>query len=72
MVSCGSRHTVCLTEHGYVYAFGWNGFGQLGTPMSIKASDVPLLLKLPDESYVGSVESVHCGLWSTVVVVKKQ
>jgi hypothetical protein len=27
-ISCGSRHTMMLTDHG-VYGWGWNGWGQL-------------------------------------------
>merc|ERR1719268_409929 len=30
-VSCGSRHTVCLTKGDVLWAFGWNKYGQLGT-----------------------------------------
>eukprot|EP00301_Raphidiophrys_heterophryoidea_P007638 c12928_g1_i4.p1 GENE.c12928_g1_i4~~c12928_g1_i4.p1 ORF type:complete len:611 (-),score=150.01 c12928_g1_i4:3-1784(-) len=29
-VSCGSRHTIVLTDKGDVYVWGWNAFGQLG------------------------------------------
>jgi len=29
-VSCGSRHTLCLTVQGSVLASGWNSHGQLG------------------------------------------
>ena len=30
-VSCGSAHTLALTKHGRVYAFGYADMGQLGT-----------------------------------------
>lgn len=29
-VSCGAHHTLCLSEDGRVFSFGWNRFGQLG------------------------------------------
>ncbi|XP_066936467.1 uncharacterized protein [Clytia hemisphaerica] len=46
-VSCGLKYTLALTKEGQVFAFGENGFGQLGlghrdeckTPTKIKAFD---------------------------------
>lgn len=29
-ISCGTNFTVCLTDDGMVYSFGYNSFGQLG------------------------------------------
>ena len=30
-VACGTRHSVALSNGGSMYAWGWNGYGQLGT-----------------------------------------
>lgn len=34
MVSCGNRHTLCVTEDGAVYSFGLGHFGVLGRPFT--------------------------------------
>ena len=31
MVSCGTRFTVCVDDEGFIWSFGENNFGQLGT-----------------------------------------
>jgi alpha-tubulin suppressor-like RCC1 family protein len=37
-ISCGSCHSLALTESGRVYSWGWNGFGQLGHRNQIDAN----------------------------------
>ncbi len=37
-ISCGSSHSLALTESGRVYSWGWNGFGQLGLGSQIDAN----------------------------------
>lgn len=29
-VACGAEHSVCCTEEGEVYAWGWGRYGNLG------------------------------------------
>jgi hypothetical protein len=37
-ISCGSCHSLALTESGRVYSWGWNDFGQLGHGNQIDAN----------------------------------
>jgi alpha-tubulin suppressor-like RCC1 family protein len=30
-VACGAEHSLCLTESGKVFAWGWGAYGNLGT-----------------------------------------
>ncbi|CAH8849372.1 unnamed protein product [Trichobilharzia szidati] len=67
-ISCGGRHTVCLTEDGIVFCFGWNGYGQLGLDSSVEAVDIPVKQSVLTAQQLKSnmtISSVSCGLWST-------
>lgn len=33
LISLGSSHTLCLSNKGKVYSFGWNNYGQCGIPV---------------------------------------
>ena len=33
-ISLGSQHTICVTNKGKVYTFGWNNYGQCGVPIN--------------------------------------
>ena len=33
LISLGSQHTICVTNKGKVYTFGWNNYGQCGVPI---------------------------------------
>ncbi|CAB4064383.1 unnamed protein product [Lepeophtheirus salmonis] len=47
-VSCGSRHTVVLTEGNALWAFGWNKYGQLGLGHT-RSKDTVERVPLPKE-----------------------
>lgn len=64
-VSCGSRHSVALTECGVVYTWGWNAHGQLGRPDSTQHPS-PLAL-----SSGGVVSHVQCTPWSTLFLLNQ-
>ena len=34
LISLGSQHTICVTNKGKVYTFGWNNYGQCGVPIN--------------------------------------
>lgn len=50
LVSCGSQHTLCLTEEGQVFGFGCNAEGQLGTGTLSPYEESPVLAKLIHDS----------------------
>ena len=33
-ISLGSQHTICVTNKGKIYTFGWNNYGQCGVPIN--------------------------------------
>ena len=33
-ISLGSQHTICITNRGKLYTFGWNNYGQCGVPIN--------------------------------------
>ena len=44
-VAAGSRHSLFVTASGFLFACGWNEFGQLGTGTRTSA-DAPILVGL--------------------------
>ncbi|CAL8069841.1 unnamed protein product [Calicophoron daubneyi] len=69
-ISCGARHSACLTDHNHVYVFGWNGFGQLGVDPNGDAIDTPTLVNPGFGEKTRSITSVRCGTWSTTLVLE--
>eukprot|EP00096_Caligus_rogercresseyi_P012781 TRINITY_DN5466_c0_g1_i1.p1 TRINITY_DN5466_c0_g1~~TRINITY_DN5466_c0_g1_i1.p1 ORF type:complete len:438 (-),score=131.67 TRINITY_DN5466_c0_g1_i1:192-1505(-) len=68
-VSCGSRHTVILSESNELWAFGWNKYGQLGLGHT-QSRDTVERVPLPKEWASGKViRSIVCGDWGTAVIV---
>jgi len=68
-VGCGSRHTVCLTKTGGLWAFGWNKYGQLGVGDTRARDAVTRMMALPKGRLVATL---RCGDWGTVVVTSKE
>jgi alpha-tubulin suppressor-like RCC1 family protein len=61
MISCGSHHSLALTECGQVYSWGRNEFGQLGLRNTIQTNK-PNLVKIVDENnYTIIIEKISCG-----------
>ncbi|OON15635.1 regulator of condensation, partial [Opisthorchis viverrini] len=72
-VACGARHTACITDDGEVFVFGWNGFGQLGLPGTLEATDVPSQVHFTQPTGdLLTVSDISCGQWSTSVIVEKK
>ncbi|OMJ86488.1 hypothetical protein SteCoe_11981 [Stentor coeruleus] len=62
-ISCGSSHSLALTESGDVYTWGLGKFGNLGTGNFISQSS-PLKLRLPEGSFCTQIScgSRHSGM----------
>ena len=62
-ITCGYDFTVCVDVEGFIWAFGNNNFGQLGTGNTTNFNQVPQkLLGLPP------VVSVSCGSYHTLII----
>ncbi|XP_040567771.1 RCC1 domain-containing protein 1 [Lepeophtheirus salmonis] len=71
-VSCGSRHTVVLTEGNALWAFGWNKYGQLGLGHT-RSKDTVERVPLPKEwAPEKIIRSIVCGDWGTAVIISSR
>ncbi|XP_077992237.1 RCC1 domain-containing protein 1-like [Glandiceps talaboti] len=66
-VSCGSRHTVAISETGNVYTWGWNGYGQLGHGDYVSRDVITLVKYFKENDY--KVYDATCGPWNTILSV---
>ena len=55
-VSCGDNFTICLTENGEVYSFGYNVHGQLGLGNNINSFNSPQKIEV-----LTNIEFIECG-----------
>ncbi|VVC31316.1 Hypothetical protein CINCED_3A018116 [Cinara cedri] len=66
-ISCGYKHSMALTNHGELYTWGSNEFGQLGhgnkNPIAAKPTLVKSLVGLP-------ISFIACGGYHSFVVSK--
>ena len=63
MISCGGYFTVCVDDEGFIWSFGGNDWGQLGTGNTTQFNSVPQkILDIPP------VVSVSCGLHHTLII----
>ena len=62
-VSCGSRHSLVLTDTGRLFSFGWNGKGQLGVgSLHTQMVPCPVTFPLPrTETDVITVVTAMCA-----------
>eukprot|EP00095_Tigriopus_kingsejongensis_P002317 maker-scaffold347_size200506-snap-gene-0.24 protein:Tk02317 transcript:maker-scaffold347_size200506-snap-gene-0.24-mRNA-1 annotation:"rcc1 domain-containing protein 1" len=69
-VSCGSRHTVVLTQGNQLWGFGWNKYGQLGLGHTTSKDAVERMPVPKGFTAKGSVvKMLRCGDWGTAVVI---
>ena len=61
-ISCGFNFTVCVDCEGFMWSFGENEYGQLGTGYSSKFNAPQKLLNIPP------VLSISCGAYHTLIV----
>ena len=64
MVSCGAWYTVCVDFEGFVWSFGNNQYGQLGTEgTDVHANYSPKkILNIPP------IQSIYCGGFHTLMI----
>lgn len=60
-VACGYAHTLALTDEGFVYAWGANSYGQLGTGNKCNQA-LPTLINTDKERLVSFYT---CGNFNT-------
>ena len=63
-VSCGARHTACVTSRGALVVWGWNAYGQIGVG-DRETREAPTRVAAPARA--GKARAVACGRWHTVV-----
>ncbi|XP_036996962.2 probable E3 ubiquitin-protein ligase HERC6 isoform X1 [Artibeus jamaicensis] len=63
-ISCGCEHTAVLTQHGKVFTFGDNSWGQLGHSPTAKKSGPQHVEKID-----GLVSQIDCGSYHTLAYV---
>ena len=62
MISCGQFFTVCVDDEGFIWSFGKNNYGQLGTGNKTNFNVPQKLLNIPP------VFSVACGSEYTLMI----
>ena len=62
MISCGAFFTVCVDDEGFIWSFGENKYGQLGTGNTKKFNVPQKLIDIPP------VLSVDCGEDHTLMI----
>ncbi len=67
-ISCGSLHSIALTENGDVYSWGNNQFGQLGFTMCANESNFPEQLKIFEKDEKISITKVCCGPYYSLIL----
>jgi alpha-tubulin suppressor-like RCC1 family protein len=64
-IAAGFNHT-CVIKLGYVYCWGYNGYGNLGDGTLVDTKTMPTTpVKLADGSYLKNVESIDASANST-------
>jgi len=67
-VTCGHRHTLCVTEDGEVFSFGLGAYGALGRPYTGFSYEVT---SNPIQDHIALISSVSLDDTSTQCVPKK-
>ena len=65
-ISCGARHTACVTSRGALVVWGWNAYGQIGVG-DRETREAPTRVAAPARAEKFSARAVACGRWHTVV-----
>jgi hypothetical protein len=61
MISCGSYHSMALTECGHVFSWGYNGFGQLGVGNTVDSNEPKFVAIIDENKYNVFIEKISCG-----------
>ena len=65
-ISCGSYFTVCIDHEGFIWSFGQNYSGQLGTGNKTNCNAPQKIINIPP------VVSVSCGSAHTLIITNDQ
>ena len=65
-VAAGGEHSLAVTSTGQLYAFGSNGYGQLGSAANVEPNPTPALVTLPGAT--GPVTEVAAGAEHSLAV----
>merc|ERR1712000_683196 len=67
--SCGSNHTITLSNDGTLYCFGYNGNGELGLGHNYDISIPSQISKSPSRVFgLPKIRQVSCGQNFTVCI----
>jgi alpha-tubulin suppressor-like RCC1 family protein len=66
-ISAGGHHSLALTEHGYVFSFGFASHGQLGLRNTINQSEPQLVTDLRNKP----IKSIAAGWNHTLVLTER-
>jgi alpha-tubulin suppressor-like RCC1 family protein len=67
-ISCGGYHTALLTKSGYIYATGWNEYGQLGIPITTLSQINTFTICTNFDNKQGKIKSISCGEFHTALL----
>lgn len=68
LISCGSRHSMVVSENGILFGFGWNKYGQLGLdPKTIVCQDSPAVIPVDEK-----VVNIVCKFWASLIETEKE
>ncbi|MCT6811382.1 MAG: InlB B-repeat-containing protein, partial [Bifidobacterium sp.] len=68
-VSAGGQHSLALGSDGFVYAWGWNYYGQLGNGGRGGYSTAPVRVQNPNNSGEGlKAIQISAGLWNSMAL----
>ncbi len=68
MISCGSFHSMALTECGHVYSWGYNVCGQLGIGNTVNSNE-PKLVGVIDENKCNVfIEKISCSEFHSLLL----
>lgn len=65
-IACGSRHSIAITQHGQLWTWGWNKYGQCALPLATVNIYRPTQVQLPPESKAIAIKGKY---WSSIVLL---
>ncbi len=68
MISCGSCHSMALTECGHVYSWGHNKFGQLGIGNTVDSYEPKFVAAIDENKCNVSIKKIICGSRHSVLL----
>ena len=69
-IASGTDHVIALANDGKVYAWGSNGYGQLGQNNTESSNYAKIVLGTDGVSYLNNIVDISASAWGTVVLDK--